>query len=137
MRAYHRQDVSTPQASGSATDAADEIVLTLPALASYSRVARLAVSSIATRLEFTYDEIEDLRIAVGEMYGLLGDDPSARIRFRCLLGDEDLTIVATRLPAGPALVVTDLTRQILTGVADGAHIDPDAAAVTVVKRHQS
>jgi len=114
----------------------DEILLTLPALASYSRVARLAVAGIGSRLQFDYDDIEDLRIAVGEIYGLLGDDPACRITVRCLLDTESLTVEASREPAGAPLEVPDLTRRILEGVVDAVTIDADHGLISVRKDRQ-
>ncbi len=49
----------------------EEIKLSLPAIVAYSRVARLAVTGLASRVGFSYDEIEDLRIAVDEASTLL------------------------------------------------------------------
>lgn len=45
---------------------ADVIQLTLPNQAEYLGVARLAVSGVANRMGFSYDEIEDIKLAVGE-----------------------------------------------------------------------
>ena len=45
---------------------ADVISLQLPSLPEYLGVARLTVSGVANRLGFTYDEIEDIKLAVGE-----------------------------------------------------------------------
>jgi len=42
------------------------IKLIIPCLAEYISVARLAVLGIAGRMPFTFDEIEDVRLAVGE-----------------------------------------------------------------------
>lgn len=128
--------MSISPAPGFGSSGAEEIVITLPALASFSRIARLALSAIATRLEFTYDEIEDLRIAVGEVYGILGEDPNARIRFSCLLGDDDLVIAATRVPAGSPATVSALSQQILSAVVDEATVDARAARVSFAKRHE-
>jgi anti-sigma regulatory factor (Ser/Thr protein kinase) len=114
----------------------EEIKLTLPALVEYARVARLAVTGLASRMGFSYDEIEDLRIAVGEVCGILLDGSGGRITFRCTLTDEALEVSATRHPVGPALVITDMTTQILAAVADEADIDPDRAHVRLVKRRQ-
>jgi serine/threonine-protein kinase RsbW len=44
----------------------DIIELTVPALATYLSVVRTATAGLAARLSFTFDEIEDLRIAVDE-----------------------------------------------------------------------
>ena len=50
----------TPPAIG------DMIELVVPALSSYLGVVRTATAGLAARLSFTFDEIEDLRIAVDE-----------------------------------------------------------------------
>jgi serine/threonine-protein kinase RsbW len=44
----------------------DYVEIRVPAKPQYVSVIRLAVSGLATRLGFTYDEIEDLKIATGE-----------------------------------------------------------------------
>lgn len=44
----------------------DYIELKLPAKAQYVGIARLTVSGVASRLGFSYDEIEDLKIASSE-----------------------------------------------------------------------
>ncbi len=42
------------------------MVLTVPALAEYVSVVRLAVLGLCGRVPLSYDEVEDLRLAVGE-----------------------------------------------------------------------
>ena len=44
----------------------DIVALWIPCRAEYVGVARLAVLGVAGRLDFSYDEVEDLRLAVGE-----------------------------------------------------------------------
>jgi len=48
------------------TETASKIELRIPARPEFVSVARLAVSAIASRMEFKYDEIEDIKLAVGE-----------------------------------------------------------------------
>ena len=45
---------------------AETVQLTIPCRAEYVGVARLTVLGIASRLPFSYDEVEDVRLAVGE-----------------------------------------------------------------------
>lgn len=47
-------------------DIVDHIELTLPAKAEYIGVARLTISGIANRMGYSYDDIEDIKIAVSE-----------------------------------------------------------------------
>ncbi len=53
------------------TDAVDVVRLQLPAVGAYLSVLRSATAGLAARLNFTLEEIEDLRIAVDEACALL------------------------------------------------------------------
>lgn len=44
----------------------DVVELRIPRKPEYVGVARLAVSGIASRMDFSYDEVEDIKLAVGE-----------------------------------------------------------------------
>jgi serine/threonine-protein kinase RsbW len=60
--------VDTPSPSGAGRDL---VVLRLPAAGAYLSVLRTATASLASRLDFTIDDIEDLRIAVDEACAML------------------------------------------------------------------
>ena len=60
--------------SGRSADARDVVELRLPADAAYLSVLRTATAGLAARLDFTLDEIEDLRIAVDEACAMLLPD---------------------------------------------------------------
>ncbi len=114
----------------------DEIRLSLPALFPYGRVARLAVTGLASRNGYSYDDVEDLRIAVGELFGVLVTEelPGARLVLTCLLQPAALDVTAIRLPSMPINHVTDLSRQILAAVVDEAEIDEADGRIRIVKR---
>ncbi|WP_421117825.1 hypothetical protein ACE2AJ_10260 [Aquihabitans daechungensis] len=114
----------------------DEIRLSLPALFPYGRVARLAVTGLASRNGYSYDEVEDLRIAVGELFGVLVVEelPEERLELTCLLLPDALDITATRHPVAPIERVTDLSRQILAAVVDEVEIDEPDGRIRIVKR---
>ena len=69
-----------------------DVRLVVPAAPEYLRLVRLTAAGLASRLGFTFDEVEDLRIAVDELcFHLLGD------------GDGDGgTATATTRPVPPA-----------------------------------
>jgi serine/threonine-protein kinase RsbW len=50
---------------------ADIVTVRIPASGAYLSVLRTATASLASRLDFTLDEIEDLRIAVDEACAML------------------------------------------------------------------
>lgn len=66
----------------------DLIQLTIPAKPDYVGVVRLAVSGIANRMGFSYDDIEDLKLAVSEActnavdHAYVGGDGDIQIAYR-------------------------------------------------------
>lgn len=114
----------------------DRICLSLPASAPYARVARLTIASVAARLGFSYDDMEDLRIAVGEVYNVLTGPADSRLTIQCDVDDDGIVIVATREPNLPIPEVSELSRQILAGVTDAVDVDVDEARVAITKRLQ-
>ncbi len=100
----------------------DEIRLAVPAAPAFARLARLTVAGLATRIGFTYDEVEDLRIAVGEACSLLvgtGAHPGAiELVFRVRPASLDITVTGN--DAGDPRETADagLSRQILEAVVD-------------------
>lgn len=114
----------------------DEIRLTLPALASYARVVRLAITGLASRNGFSYEEVEDLRIAAGEVFGVVVEPESAndRLIFTTRLGPDSIELDACRPVPGTIGAVSDLTRQILAAVVDEAVIDTERGCVHITKR---
>jgi serine/threonine-protein kinase RsbW len=69
------------------TTEGDVIELTVPALTTYLSVVRTATAGLAARLSFTFDEIEDLRIAVDEacvmLLSLPGPTPADTATLTC------------------------------------------------------
>lgn len=74
---------SQSQSQPPAPSPRDVVELGLPADAAYLAVLRTATAGLAARLDFTLDEIEDLRIAVDEACALLLPDIVADARLRC------------------------------------------------------
>ncbi len=100
----------------------NNITLTLPAVPDFVRLARLTVASLATKVGFSYDEVEDLRIAVGEGCSLLigpdGGSGTLTLRFRA--SPTGLDVQMDRAPSDAALdgEGSDLSAQILDAVVD-------------------
>ena len=107
----------------------DEIRLSVPAAPEYARLARLTVAGLATRIGFTYDEVEDLRIAVGEACSLLiGSGPTdGTISLRFRVYPAALEIQVGRDAASDPREAADagLSRQILEAVVDSFDLGPD------------
>jgi serine/threonine-protein kinase RsbW len=75
----------------------DAVSLRLPADGAYLSVLRTTTASLASRLDFTIDDIEDLRIAVDEACALLlpRARPDADLHCTFRLEDDTLAITVT------------------------------------------
>ena len=75
------------------------VELRLPNRPEFVAVARLAVSAVATRMDFDIEAIEDLKVAVGEAlnnaieHGCPSEGDEKMVTLRCELGAETLTII--------------------------------------------
>ena len=79
--------------------ASDTVVLKLPAQGAYLSVLRTATAGLAARLDFTLDEIEDMRIAVDEACAMLLSQAVAGADLTCRFElDGDAMAVAVSVP---------------------------------------
>ncbi len=77
--------------------AEDRVTIRMPAEGAYLSVLRTATAGLAARLDFTLDEIEDLRIAVDEACGLLLSQaiPGANLDCDFTLAEDSMTIAVS------------------------------------------
>jgi serine/threonine-protein kinase RsbW len=90
-------------------DAEDRVTIRMPAEGAYLSVLRTATAGLAARLDFTLDEIEDLRIAVDEACGLLLSQavPGATLDCDFTLGEDSVTIAVSVLTLRAQLPARD------------------------------
>ena len=107
----------------------EEVRLTMPAVPALLRVARLTAAGLANRLGFSYDEIEDVKIAVDELcFVLVGSKGRhGTLTLTYVLNRDDLEIEGigsfTDPPADPT--PSDLSAQILKAVVDEHDVGRD------------
>lgn len=116
-----------------------DVELRLPADGAYASVLRTLTAGLAARLDFTMDDIEDLRIAVSEAAAMVLDeaDPGAELDCRFRLDPGRLTVVVATTAAEP--VAPDYESfgwQVLATLAEEASIEaaPGTYAVRLVMR---
>jgi serine/threonine-protein kinase RsbW len=85
----------------------DQVTVRMPAEGAYLSVLRTATAGLAARLDFTLDEIEDLRIAVDEACAMLLNQaiPGSDLECNFALGRDMMTIsvsVPSLAPTPPA-----------------------------------
>jgi serine/threonine-protein kinase RsbW len=123
------------------SEAPDEVVLTLPAAPEFVRLARLTCAGLATRIGMGYDEVEDLRIAVGEACSLLigagGRAGTLTLSFAILPDTVAIAIAGDLAGAADPDVDSVLSDQILDAVVDEHTVDLDADTVWISKRHRA
>ncbi len=109
----------------------DEVRLVVPAMPEFLRLARVTAAGLASRLGFSYDEVEDLRLAIDELcFGLTGSEGrGGTVEVRYLLDGDSLvvegTLTAARTPdgSGPAATpvspaLSELSELILAALVD-------------------
>jgi serine/threonine-protein kinase RsbW len=100
-----------------------DVELRLPADSAYVSVLRTTTAGLAARLDFPIDDIEDLRIAVGEACALVLPEaqPGSDLTCAFFLGSSQLTVRVTVVSAGD--VAPDLDSfawQVLSTLATAA-----------------
>jgi len=123
--------------------ATGEVRLELPAAPAFLRISRIMAAGVASRVGFTLDEVEDLRIAIDEvcfsMVGPKGRAGTITLRYR--LDADNLVVEGTGqfsdgLSNEP--VVSALSNQILAAVVDECELSAgeEGPHFRLVKRHR-
>lgn len=120
-----------------------EVHLEVPASPEFLRMARMMAAGVASRLGFTYEEVEDLRIAIDELcYSLVGRaGRPGTIRLRYVMAGDSLEVEGTghfddHLDDAPHL--SPLSQQILSALADECELEsrPEGPTFRMVKRRR-
>jgi serine/threonine-protein kinase RsbW len=103
----------------------EAVRLSLPASPDFVRIVRLAASGIATNLGFDVDELDDLRVAVGELVNLtLEVCKPETLEVLFTIDGKELHVEGTAPAAAGRVVELDaLTRQILDAFLDAYTIE--------------
>ena len=122
------------------TSGSDVVLLVVPADGSYLAVLRTATAGLAARLQFTLDEIEDLRIAVDEACAILLAVAPAQteVTSEFSVTDEALSIEVSVPVKGKAELPSgnSFSWQVLTALAGevSARSDGERATIRLTKR---
>jgi len=118
------------------------IHLDVPAQPKHIRLVRLLAAGLASQLDFSYDEVEDLRIAVDELcFLLVGPDGHAgRIEVAFTLGEDSVEVVGSADADGHDVSVGEFSQRILAAVTDRYELSRRDGGVTfrmIRRRHRS
>ena len=134
----HTHDGRDPMAGAAPTRA--DVSLRVPADGAYVSVLRTMTAGLAARLDFTVDDIEDLRIAVGEACALVlpEADPSGDLEAEFRLGPGLLSVtvgVPTDGPRDPDY--ESFAWQVLSTLATEASVVGDGTRFEVTFSNES
>ncbi len=120
----------------------DEITLVFPAQEDFPPVAHLVVGGLAARLELTYEQLEDLQVAVDALLGCRDDGEEVSVT----VAVEPDTVRTTVGPfAAQALVELERDstklglRRVLETVTDGVRVEvrDDGSWVALTKARKA
>jgi len=116
----------------------DVVRLTVPATSAAVRIARVGAAGLGTRLGFTFSEVEELRLAVGEAAAQLcdaGPQSSLVVSYDIEADGLRVTLALAGGPEGTAVVpaFSDLASTVLDTVVDEWKLDQGAASVMLRK----
>lgn len=119
----------------------DEVRLAVPARPEFLGLARVTAAGLAGRLGFTFDQVEDLRLAIDEIcFGLTGSKGRDGIlEMTFLLGPDGLTVNGHGHFSGAAPVhLSELSEVILNALVDEHSVSDGAGGpqFRLVKRRQ-
>ena len=118
----------------------DHVQVCMPAEGAYLSVLRTATAGLAARLDFTLDEIEDLRIAVDEACAMLLSQaiPGTNLECGFDLGAEEMTITVSVVAAEPSRPARDTfawtVLSALAGSVDSKVGPNDRVSIVLAKR---
>ncbi len=121
----------------------DHVQVSMPADGAYLSVLRTATAGLAARLDFTLDEIEDLRIAVDEACAMLLNQaiPGTNLECGFDLDEDEMAITVAVTAAEPSVPDKEtFAWQVLSALAgsvDSRLGDRDQVAIVLRKRREN
>ena len=126
------------------TERDTDVVVTAPARPDMVHVLRAVASSLAARLDFPYDDIDDLRITIDEACAQLlavavaGDSPTFRMQLSATAGGIQAIVGLDGASAAhwpPVDLEDTLTWKVLSGLADDVSFEsgPSGPTIRVLK----
>jgi serine/threonine-protein kinase RsbW len=123
----------TQMADNTGTSRAD-VELRLPAQGAFATIVRTTAAGLAARLDFTIDDIEDLRIAIGEASALVipEADPGTDLVASFWFGHGSMTVeLHVEAVDEHALDTESFAWQVLDTMAQDASAGPEAGRFRV------
>ncbi|MBC2934052.1 anti-sigma factor [Nocardioides sp. zg-1228] len=115
-------------------DSRADVELRLPAESAFATIVRTTAAGLAARLDFTIDDIEDLRIAIGEATALVipEADPGTDLVASFWFGRGSMTVeLLAEAVDDPPLDTESFAWQVLDTMAQEASAGPEGGRFRV------
>jgi hypothetical protein len=119
----------------------DEIRLAVPAQPAFARVARAAAGGLAARLGFSYDEVEEVRLATGEAWAatLGSDSRDGQVVLLLRAVDDGVLELRLTVPVAPGGGCSDDFSEgepmaVLEALAEDVDLAPDRSCIRLLLR---
>ena len=111
----------------------DAIDVEVPLRTEYAATIRLLVASLGADAGFSIDEIDDLKLAVSEVFTQMvevgGDTGTGRAHLRLTLGDASLGVHVSAGADAGVLELDPLSTAILSSVVDAHRVTSDGVSL--------
>ena len=117
-----------PTSTAGHASSTDLIELLVPMRSAYASTLRTLAASVGADLGFSIDELDDVRLAISEVFSVLVDsagDSTSRARIRMSTTDSSLSVTLGCDGASERVELDDLAEHILRSVTDSYEVTPD------------
>jgi serine/threonine-protein kinase RsbW len=107
---------------------ADHIELLVPIRAKFASTLRTLAASVGADLGFSIDEIDDVRLAISEVFSVLvesADESTPRARIEMSASGASLAVTLGYDGAGSNIELDELAEHILRSVTDSYEVTPN------------
>ena len=127
------EDVAAIESEERDDEHGDVVEVVVPLRPEFAATLRVVAASLGADAGFTVDEIDDLRLAISEVFSSLADGATeGRCRAAFARRDDGVTVTLGWESPAAAVGLDDLAATILATVVD--EYRSDVAGVTLVKR---
>lgn len=127
------EDVAAIESEERDDEHGDVVEVVVPLRPEFAATLRVVAASLGADADFTIDEIDDLRLAISEVFSSLADGAAeGRCRATFARRDDGVAVTLGWESPAAAVVLDDLAATILATVVD--EFRSDVSGVTLVKR---
>lgn len=125
-------EAPVPEAPGTVRGGRGDVIeLVVPLAPEHAATVRMVAASLAADAGFSVDEIDDVRLGISEVFGVLAEGATGRCRATFQVDGAVLTASLSSTGAAEPPTLDELAESILRAVVDSCEVGD--STVTIVK----